>query len=379
MIRVAHVIEAMHQGGAESLVVEHVRRAAPDVRSTVIALNRAGPAFDAAVAAGAEGLVLAKGGARLTGLFRLADALRGRRIDVVNGHNPTGAAYATIAARLARVPVVVRTEHSIHYPGRGGRLYGPLEAVLTSQVDRVICVCEAARASHASRFPWAKERFVTVLNGVSDDAAPVRSRGETRAALGVAADAPVALTVGSLTPQKAQDVLLEAMSLAAPRLPGAVLLVAGEGRLRDALLARHAALGLGDRVRFLGARADVADLLEAADLMVLSSSREGLPVTLLEAMRAGRAALATDVGGNREAVADGVNGRIVPVGDAPRMAEALVELLGRPGTLAAYGRAGRERWAAAFTADGMVRATEAVYRDALARRSSRAGRREAAA
>ena len=368
MIRVAHVVEAMHMGGAESLVVEHVRRAAPDVRSTVFALNRGGPAFDAAIAAGAEGLVLGKGGQRLGGMANLARELRARRIDVVNGHNPTGATYGTIAARMAGVPAVVRTEHSIHYRGRGGRFYAPVEALITAQSDRVICVCEASRRSHASRFGWAAGRFVTVLNGVSDTAAPARARAETRAALGVAPFAPLALTVGSLTPQKSQDVLLEAMHRAAGRAPDAVLLVAGEGRLRDALLAQHAELGLGGRVRFLGARDDVADLLEASDLMVLSSSREGLPVTLLEAMRAGRAAIATDVGGNAEAVADGVTGRIVPVGDAARMADALAELLGDPARLAAFGAAGHARWREKFTATGMVRATEAIYREVLARR-----------
>lgn len=368
MIRVAHVVEAMHQGGAESLVVEHVRRAAPDIASTVVALNRAGPAFAAAVEAGATGVLLGKGHARLMGLFRLAGELRRHRIDVINGHNPTGALYATLAGRLAGVPVIVRTEHSIHYPGRGGRFYAPLERLTTAQVDRVICVCEAARRSHAGRMPWAREKFVTVLNGVSENPAPPRPRAAVRAELGVSEGAPVALTVGSLTPQKSQDVLLQAMALAVQRQPNAVLLIAGEGHLRSALLAQHAALGLGERVRFLGAREDVADLMEACDLMVLSSSREGLPVTLLEAMRAGRAALATDVGGNAEAVDDGVTGRVVPVGDAARLGDALAGLLEQPALLARYGAAGHARWRDKFTAAGMVRATESVYRDALARR-----------
>jgi glycosyltransferase involved in cell wall biosynthesis len=368
VIRVAHVIEAMHQGGAESLIVEHVRGAASDVRTTVVALNRAGPAFEAAREAGAEGLLLAKGSARIAGLFRLAAELRARKIDVVNGHNPTGSLYGTLAARMAGVPVVVRTEHSIHYPGRGGRLYAPLEGTLMSRVDRVICVCEAARRTHASRFPRQQVKFVTVFNGVADVPAPARSRETIRAALGVPADARVALTVGSLTPQKSQDVLLAAMGLAAPRVSGAVLLVAGEGRLREALLAQQHALELGQRVRFLGARNDVDELLAACDLMVLSSSREGLSVTLLEAMRAGRAALATDVGGNAEAVEDGVTGRIVPVGEPARMADALVALLGDPATLARFGEAGRARWRERFTAEAMVRGTEAVYRDALAHR-----------
>jgi glycosyltransferase involved in cell wall biosynthesis len=372
-MRVMHVVEAMHQGGAESLVVEHVALAAPDVASTVVALNRGGPALEAAAARGAETLVLAKGGARLSGLLRLARLMRERRIDVVNGHNPSGAMYGTLAARLAGVPVSFRTEHSIHYPGRGFRFYGPLEALLTRLTERVICVCEASRASHAPRFPGLSARFVTVLNGIAESAGPPRGREATRAALGLAPDQAVALTVGSLTPQKSQDVLLRAMAAARPRAPGAVLLVAGEGRLRDPLLALHGELGLGDSVRFLGARNDVPDLMEACDVFVLSSSREGLSVTLLEAMRAARATIATAVGGNAEAVADGVTGRIVPVGGVDAMSAALAELLGDGARRAAFGAAGRDRWRERFTARRMVGATEALYREALARRGRPAG------
>ena len=365
-MRVMHVVESMHQGGAESLVVEHVRHASAGVHRTVVALNRGGPALEAAAAAGAETLLLGKGGARATALLRLAGAMRARRIEVVNGHNPTGALYATLAARLAGVPAVVRTEHSIHYAGRGFRGYAPVEQALTALCDVVICVCEAARASHAPRFGRRAARFVTVLNGIGD-APPTRPRPEVRASLGLPPQAPVALTVGSLTPQKSQDVLLRAMAAARAHAPTATLLVAGEGRLRESLLALHAELGLGERVRFLGARSDVADLMTACDLFVLSSSREGLSVTLLEAMRAGRAALATDVGGNREAVLDGVTGRVVPVGDTSRMAAALSDLLGSPERLAELGAAGRARWASLFTARQMVERTESLYRGALAR------------
>lgn len=372
-MRVLHVVEAMHQGGAESLVVEHVRLAAPDVSSLVVALNRGGPALEAAAAAGARTFLLGKGAARLAGLARLAKLAREERVDVVNGHNPTGAMYGTFAARLAGVPVVVRTEHSIHYPGRGFRFYGPVESLMTRLSDRVVCVCEAARRSHADRFQGLEARFVTVLNGIAEPPAVPRPREAVRASLGLAPGQPMALTVGSLTPQKSQDVLLRAMAAARSRAPGAVLLVAGEGRLKEPLLALHAELGLGDAVRFLGPRTDVPDLMEACDAFVLSSSREGLSVTLLEAMRAGRATLATAVGGNAEAVADGVTGRIVPVGDVAAMADALAELLGDAGRRSAFGEAGRARWRERFTARRMVDSTEALYREALARRGRPAG------
>jgi len=133
------------------------------------------------------------------------------------------------------------------------------------------------------------------------------------------------------------------------------------------LLAQAGALRLGTRARFLGARLDAPDLMGAADVFVLSSEREGLSITLLEAMRAGCPCVATRIGGNTEAVDDGVTGRIVPASDAEALAAALAELLRDPARARAFGAAGRRRWAERFTAERMVRATEALYREELAR------------
>ncbi|MEO5616611.1 MAG: glycosyltransferase [Candidatus Eisenbacteria bacterium] len=365
-MRVMHVIEAMHQGGAESLVVEHARLAAPDIETEVCALNRGGPALEAARATGAEVRVLGSGG--LTRLLALARRMRETRVDVVHGHNPTGGLYGALAARLAGVPAVLRTEHSFHFAGRHSRFYPALERVSTALTGRVICVCEAVRASHASRLGGDPARFVVVLNGVAEPS-PVRPRADTRRALGLADDAPLVLTVGSLTRQKAQHLLIEAMAL--PPLNGAHLWIAGEGPLRADLERRRDTLGLAARVSFLGARGDVGDLLAACDVFVLSSSREGLSVTLLEAMRAACPAVATRVGGNAEAVLDGVTGLIVPPGQAGALAVALGELLGDADRRSAFGRAGRERWAALFSAERMVRETETLYRALLDRRSMR--------
>jgi len=367
-LRVMHVIEAMRMGGAESLVIEHVRHAGPGVASVVCAINRGGPALEAVRALGARGFVIAeRAGGRFARGRALAAVMRDEGVTVVNGHNPTGALYATAAGALARVPVQIRTEHSIHYPGRHSSLYThAIEPMLTARADRVICVCEAARASHAPRFGGRGDKFVVVRNGISS-AAPGRPRDAVRAELGLRAGDRVALTVGSLTRQKAQHRLLEGLAAAAARIPDAVLLIAGDGPLRDALEARARDLGVTARVRWLGARGDVADLIEAADVFVLSSIREGLSVTLLEAMRAGRAAIATDVGGNAEAVVHGETGLVVPPEDPAALGEALADLLGDPARAARLGHAARERWARCFTAERMVRETEEIYRAALER------------
>ncbi len=364
-IRVLHVIEAMHLGGAESVVVEHVRHAGSGVESLVCALNRGGPALESAAAGGARTFMLGKRERRAAALRRLVRLMREERVDVVNGHNPTGAFYGALAAAWARVPVVFRTEHSVHYPGRHSALYPALEAVGTLFTRRVVCVCQAVLESHVRRLPWAARRFVTVANGIPP-APHTRPRESTRSALGLGLAEPLVVTVGSLTPQKAQHVLLDAFAAVRRRVPRAVLVIAGDGPLRGALESQASRLGLEGGARLLGTRLDATDLIAAADLFVLSSSREGLSITLLEAMRAGRAVVATRVGGNAEAIAEGVTGLLVEPGDAPAMAEAMIRLLFDSARADALGAAGRARWAERFTAERMVRETEALYRAELA-------------
>jgi L-malate glycosyltransferase len=366
-LRVMHVINAMNLGGAEMVVLEHVRQAGPGVETTICAVNQGGWAMQEAERLGARPLVLGKGGGRIGAMRRLVAYLQRERIHVVNGHNPSGGFYAALGGRLAGVPVIVRTEHSVRHPGKHSGLYdSALEPVLTGLTHRVICVCEAVRASQLARMRWGATKFVTVLNGIAS-AAPAETRDATRAALGLAADDLAILTVASLTPAKAQHVLVEAFADVARALPRARLLFAGDGPLRAPLEAQVAALGLGAGVRFLGVRKDVRDLLAAADLYVLSSVREGLSMSVLEAMRAGRACVVTDVGGNAEAVAPDVNGLVVPPSDARALGAALAAALADTGRLAAWGQAARRRWEASFTAEKMVRDTETLYRTELER------------
>jgi glycosyltransferase involved in cell wall biosynthesis len=362
-MKVVHVIESMRRGGAESVVVEHARHAASDVEVIVVALNHGGPALEEARDAGARTHRLGKGGARLGGIRRLADILRTEHPDVVNGHNPTGGLYAVAAARLAGIPIVFRTEHSIHYPGRHSALYPILEPLATVFTRRVVCVCQAVLESHVSRLPWAARRFVTVANGISP-APHTRPREVVRRELGLAATDTFVLSVGSLTPQKAQDVMIDAFARVLPRVPTARLMIAGEGPLRAPFERRIAQLGLTERIWLLGDRSDTPELMAAADLFVLSSQREGLPMTLIEAMRAGCATVSTRIGGTGEVVVDEVTGRLVEMGNSAAFAEAMLELLADDERRRAYGAAGRDRYEARFTAERMVRETEALYREA---------------
>jgi glycosyltransferase involved in cell wall biosynthesis len=154
-----------------------------------------------------------------------------------------------------------------------------------------------------------------------------------RRALGIPPDGPVIGTVGNFTAKKDQTTLVRALAL----VPGARLVLVGTGPREPELRALVAERGLDDRVVFAGSRDDVAALLPAFDVFALSSRFEGLPIALLEAMAAGRACVATAVGGVPEVVTDGVDGVLVPPGDAGAFAATLVALLADPDRRAALG------------------------------------------
>jgi glycosyltransferase involved in cell wall biosynthesis len=207
-------------------------------------------------------------------------------------------------------------------------------------------------------------RLVVVENGIGPTP-PSRPRDAVRADLGERPDAVVCLAVGSLTRQKAHEVLLRAVAHARRRGAAPRLWIAGDGPRRGELESLARQLDVAADVRLLGRRGDVHDLMGAADVFVLSSRREGLSITLLEALRAGRAALVTDAGGSADAVEHAHSGWVVPVEDPEALGEAMAMLVADPALRGRLGDAGRQRWSERFTADRMVAQTERLYRELL--------------
>jgi len=175
--------------------------------------------------------------------------------------------------------------------------------------------------------------------------------------------------VARLLPEKGHRHFLEALAAlrgAQPRISG---LIVGQGVMRAELEARSRELGLLDSVRFLGERTDVPEILQATDILVLPSTlREGLSISLLEAMAARRPVVASDVGGNRETIGDSGAGLVVPPADSRSLTEALEALLADPEKARRMGEAGRAKVERDFDIRRMVRQTETIYTDLLADR-----------
>jgi glycosyltransferase involved in cell wall biosynthesis len=296
---------------------------------------------------------------------RLRGWLRASRVDVFHLHAGVGweGHTAIYAAREVGVPVIIRTEHLpdmiLNLEDRASHRR------LLSAVDQLICVSTgAAHSMRCAGVPAAK--LAVVRNGVppaAEQPDPVPMLRE----LSLPAGARLVLTVARFVEQKGHRFLLQAMPTILAACPAAQFLWVGEGPLKEELKHEVRERGLESAVRFLGQREDVAALLAAADLVVLPSLFEGLPLVILEAMAAGRPVVATSTLGTDEAVFDDVTGRLVPTGNSQALAAGVLEALTSPKLAAKWGAAGRERWHREFTAERMVRQTAAVYEDLLCR------------
>lgn len=260
--------------------------------------------------------------------------------------------------REAGISALIRTEHLpdlITDPEQRRQHQRGVE-----HVDRVICVSEASADTYR-RAGIASDRLAVIRNGLEPGPATC-SRADVRGALGVRLDQPMIVMVARMTPQKGHSTLIDAMPAVLARCPEACLVLAGSGPLEGELRSRIEARGVAAAVRLLGFRADVPDLLGAADLLVLPSLFEGLPFTVLEAMAAGLPIVATRIGGTDEAVLDGHTGLLVPPGDAERLASAMASMLNDGAAARRQGRAGRARFLAHFTAARMAADTAQLYR-----------------
>ena len=316
-------------------------------------------------ASGTPLLVLNRRSTASLGSWRpLLDLLRSERIDIVHAHKFGSNLWGSLLGRLTGVPVIIAHEHTWSFEGDRKRVLLDRH-VIVRLANVVLAVSQQDRERMISIERLPPEKVVHLPNGVSP--LPETPGVDVRAEVGVTASAPLVVSVSVLRAQKALDVLVRAARLVHAALPEARFLFVGDGPERDALTALVRELALEDVVLLPGHRADVGNVLAAADVVASSSAFEGSPLALMEAIGAGKPVVATRVGGVSEIVRDGVEGLLVPAGDPASLADALVTLLRDGEQRARMGAAGRERQRAEFDINVMVRRLEAIYESFFAR------------
>jgi len=305
-------------------------------------------------------LPLGSGGAR--GVPALARLLRRERPEVFHAHmsSPVACKWGLAAAVAARVPAVLGTVQVGGYepPDRSAHLQ--LRA-LACGVDRYLAVSREIADELVERLGWPEEKIEVVYNAVDVARAAVEAPSGLRQQLGGGEGRPLVLTPARLDAQKGHRVLFEAIR----QLPDATFLLAGEGPEREPLEALAAQLGIADRVRFLGRREDVPELLAACDVFALPSLYEGSSLALLEAMAAGIPIVSSAIGGTEELIEDGRSGLLAAPGDAEGLAAALRRVLGDRELGEGLAARARERVEAGLTREGMAARVSGVYRELL--------------
>lgn len=299
------------------------------------------------------------GGRRAVGLARL---LRAERPLVFHASLswPLAAKWALAAAVAARIPSVA-TVQLIPELELERSSYWQLRA-LAAGVGRFVGVSRDVADELIERFHYPASKVAVGYNAVRPERFEQAAPPGLRAELGGGPDRPLVLTAARLDEQKGHPVLLRA----AAALPEADFVLAGEGPERGSLEALAAELGIADRVRFLGYRSDIPQLLAACDIFALPSLYEGSSLAVLEAMAARRPVVSSAIGGTDELIDDGGDGLLVAPGDADGLASALRRLLDDPVLRDALAARARERVERDFTPVAMVRRVEAIYAELLA-------------
>jgi glycosyltransferase involved in cell wall biosynthesis len=291
-------------------------------------------------------------------------ALRAERPAVFHAHLPAplNGRYGLLAAALSRVPAVIATAHLVDDVPLRFRA-SIIQRQATACVDRYIAVSGGVARRMRVRLGVPDRKIQVIRNGVEVGRVPRRADPRFRAALAGDAERPIVLTVARLDAQKGHAYLLAA----APDIPDALFVFVGEGRERPALEAQARALGVAERVRFLGHRDDVPELLAACDVFVLPSRYEGLPLSVLEAMAAARPVVATAIEGTDEIVRHGETGLLVPPAAPSALAQGIRTVLADQALATRMGQAGRARVCREFSTSRMIDEVTGVYDELLER------------
>jgi glycosyltransferase involved in cell wall biosynthesis len=295
----------------------------------------------------------------LQGALDIRRLVRAHDYQVVHAHGLRASLDAAIGVAGLGIPMVMTVHNLIRREIVGRRrasLYRRAERLAVRRATRTLAASRQI-ADHLSAFA-PKGREIEVLYVPAPPPQVTRNRTLTRADLGVDDVAPLIVTAARLAPQKALDVMLEAVSF----LDKAHLVVIGEGPLRTVLENRAGVLGISERVRFLGFRDDVGNILAAADAFCLSSVWEAVALAAQEAVLLEVPVVSTNAGGMNELIEDGVSGRLVPVGDAKALAVALEEVL-EEGTGTAYAARALAAYRERFSPDATVNRLIEIYRE----------------
>lgn len=296
-------------------------------------------------------------------IIKLVQLFRSHRPDIIHMHMYFASTLSRIAGLLASVPVMINHVHSTYWHYSRINLW--VERILSLVTARIICVSNNVRDFVVAHERINPKKIEVIYNGISAKV-PVVPRDHMRASLSAGPQDIVLVAVGSLFENKGHKVLLEAVAQLKGRVQNLKCWIVGEGEMGPPLKELAKKLRIESQVNFLGLRADVADILQAGDIFVLPSlHREGLPVSVLEALAAGLPVIASRVGGVGEIISDGKNGALVNPQDQDDLARTIEELTFNAAKRESLAREGGLTFEKSFTVAKMAGQIEQLYQKCI--------------
>jgi glycosyltransferase involved in cell wall biosynthesis len=358
---IAQIVLSLNFGGLEYLAIDLSDQLEKrGIHSHIISLTN-GVLIDEANQRGIETMALdKKEGFQLSTVFRIRKILKDRGVNLVHTHNLSPLVHGTLAAALTGTPTV-NTRHGPDPQSTYGFIW--------NMNDTIVAVSDHARRELVKYNHVNPEKIRVILNGIdlSPYSTPDPTTNLLRAEFQIPSDTKIVGNFSRLEPEKDHKTLLRAFRILMDRGVNARLVIAGGGKLESELKQLTEDLNLTRDVHFLGFRKGIPDLLRCLDLYVVSSTLEGLSLSLLQAMAAGLPVVATNTGGNPEVVVEGETGYIVECGDPAALATAVVRVLD-PEVGEPMGRKAKDNAHRLFGLDRMVESYVSLYEEVLAKR-----------
>lgn len=297
-------------------------------------------------------------------IFRLVRYIKQNGIDIVETAVFPSDVYGRISAKIAGVPIIISTMHRVE-DHKQEPIYRALffaDTLTMSLTTRLIAVSRAGKRYLVSWHKVQPKKISVIYNGLdADDYKLSIDRDEYKAVLGIDRDIPTIVFVGRLVELKGVSFLLKAANSILKDGVSAQFVIAGDGPLKQRLVEEARVLGISEHVHFIGFRKDIPKILSITDILVVPSLWEGLPLTVLEAMFAGKAIVATKVGGIPEASKDGDSGILVSPRDTVGLMDGILSLLKNPEKRKNMGERAKERAIKYFDVERMVKEYERIY------------------
>jgi glycosyltransferase involved in cell wall biosynthesis len=372
-IRVVHIVLSMDVGGMERGLVNQIREGQKLGEAIdVVCLERPGVLAPQLQALGVSvHCVHKKPGVRLRVIPALAKLLCRLQPDVVHTHQVGPLFYGSTAARRARVPAVIHTDHGKHY----GRLRNRwLSRIAGRFADLFFCLTTDMANEVAARGIVPQSKIRVIANGIDlSRFQQARDKNRLRESLGLPIGIPLIGTIGRLVEVKRQDVLLRGFANLRDRAPEAHLVFVGDGPLLPELSALAETLHVRPYTHFVGYQAHPEDYLQALDVFALTSRSEGMPQTIMEASAAGIPVIASRVGGLPEIIEHEQSGLLFPAGDEAALAAGIWQLLSEKERAREMSEVGKRRVAERFDVRRMAADYHEYFRQLLERRQALIG------